>query len=557
MFSNIKSKIIASLLGFLLICNGCYANHTADGVHGMVVTEQHLATQAGLNILQHGGNAIDAAVAVGYALAVVHPCCGNIGGGGFMLIHLANGTNTVINFRETAPSAISPQLFENKQGRLIASKSRLGYLAVGIPGTVLGLNTALKMYGTLPLTTVMQPAITLANHGFILSQQDSDLLHNFLSIPDKNTLQPGQKFAQKDLAQSLTMISQQGAKSFYQGKIATAIVNASHANGGVITLQDMQNYRIELQTPLVCNYRGYQIITTPPPSSGATICEILNITAGYPLSALRYHSAASIHFIVEAMRYAYADRNTYLGDPDFVSMPLNRLLSPEYAAAIRQQISPWRAGNSMRLKSFINTGEKPQTTSYAVTDQYGNAVVVTYTLNGFFGAKVIAGNTGFFLNNELDDFTLKAGKPNQFGLVQSDANLIAPNKRPLSSIAPVIITQNGKFVLAVATPGGSTIPTQTVEAIENVIDYKMGIAAAIDAPRFHMQWLPDVIYTEPFAFSTLNLIKLGMRGYSIAAGSPYHTLLWGAMVGISYNPVTQLFTGAADDRRTDSAALGY
>lgn len=513
----------------------------------VAVSDQPLASEVGVNILNSGGNAIDAAVAMGYALAVVDSCCGNIGGGGFMLIHLANGKDTVINFREKAPAAISPNLFFDKDGKQINS-STLGYLAVGVPGTVLGLNTALEKYGTLSLKQVMQPAIRLAEEGYTLQPHDARLLqwganhfsqqNNVANIFLNNgkAFRTGEKLIQKNLALTLTTIADGGTNSFYRGKIAKEIVNASQANGGVISQQDLANYNIKEQQPISCDYRGYKIITNPPPGSGATVCEVLNISEGYPLRNLGYHSAMSGHYIIEAMRHAYADRNTFLGDPDFVKIPLEKFLSKNYAATIRQQILPCSAGDSKKLGFIATVPENQNTTSYAVADKLGNVVVVTYTLNGYFGAQVIPGNSGFFLNNELDDFAIQINKPNMFGLIQGKNNLIAPNKRPLSAISPVIITKNNQFFAAIGTPGGSTIPTQTLEAIEDLIDYDRNLNAAMKSARFHMQWLPDIVYMEPFAFSLLDIFKLNLMGYQLQLGSPYHTLIWGSMVGILKDP---------------------
>lgn len=544
------------LVLFIFYCNLAYAtSFVSETNYGTVVTDQPYATQVGANILNQGGNAIDAAVGVGYALAVVYPCCGNIGGGGFMLIHLANGKNTVINFREQAPLASNPNLYFDNQGKAIHS-STVGYYGVGIPGTVLGLNTALQKYGTWPLKKVMQPAIDLANQGFELNSSDITLLKdgassfakqsNVAAIFSKNhsSYQIGDKLIQKNLANTLNIIANQGSQAFYHGIIADKIVAASKQNTGVITKQDLVNYHVEEQQPIKCNYRGYDVLTIPPPGSGVTVCEILNITEGYPLHRMGYHTARATHYILEAMRYAYADRNMYLGDTDFVAVPIAKLISKEYAAQIRQKILPNIAGDSKKIGFTSVDQEKPQTTSYAIADKFGNVVVVTYTLNGFFGAKVIASDTGFFLNNEIDDFTLNTKIPNMFGLIQGKANLIAGRKRPLSSIAPVILLKDQNFFLALGTPGGSTIPTQTVQAIEDIIDYKMNIQQAVNARRFHMQWLPDIVYYQPATFALHEFIKLKIMGYHFQLGSPYHTLYWGSMAGIINDSKTKKLTGA-------------
>ncbi len=483
---------------------------TAEAIpsSGMVVTSQSYASRAGLQILQEGGNAIDAAVAVGYTLAVTEPCCGNLGGGGFMLIHLANGQNYFINFREKAPQNISAKLFLDNQGNIIPNIMRYNYLSVGVPGTVLGLNTALKEFGTLPLTQVMQPAIQLAQQGFILSPYSANLIQQNLSyaqiqpnvanifFKQGTASQTGDRLKQTQLANTLQQIAQGGSEAFYDDNIAKQIVQASTNDHGVLTLADFKNYTIEQQQPVYCNYRGYQIISAPPPSSGGvTLCEMLETLQHYPIKQLGYHSVDNAHINIEAMRYAYADRNQYLGDPDFINNPISFLLSSQHIQNIVNQINKYPIGHSQQIGiDKYNMVEQPQTTHYSVIDKYGNAVAVTYTLNGEFGAKVIAGNTGFFLNKELDDFAIKVGKANQFGLVQGTANLIAPNKRPLSSMTPTIVTHNGKIFIILGSPGGSTITTTVLQIIENVIDFGMPINQAVAAPRYHMQWLPDKVY---------------------------------------------------------------
>ena len=416
------------ILAFILMshCAFAAAPKLAVGEHFMVVTSHPLATQIGINILKQGGNAIDAAVAIGYALTVVDPCCGNIGGGGFMLLHLAKGKNYFINFRETAPLAIKVEdFFQN--GKPDTRKIRYGYLAVGVPGTVMGLNTALQRFGTMSLKQVITPAIQLAKQGFILQQANIDILEKFtksfrqsnnvakIFLNKGQALKVGDRLKQPQLAHTLTLIAKHGSKAFYNGPIAKTIVKASQQQDGVLSLRDFKTYRIEILKPIICHYQNYTIITSPPPSSGGVaLCEMLNILSGYPLKSLGFHSAASTHYIVEAMRHAYADRNQYLGDPNFVNNPIDKLLSKQHAQRIRKSIQPFHAGDSKKI-GMPSPAEAMQTTSYAVMDAKGNAVSVTYTLNGAFGAKIIAGNTGFFLNNEMDDFTLQPGVPNMFG----------------------------------------------------------------------------------------------------------------------------------------------
>jgi gamma-glutamyltranspeptidase / glutathione hydrolase len=496
--------------------------------HGMVVTSQHLASDVGAAILRQGGNAIDAAVAVGYALAVTHPCCGNLGGGGFMTIHLAGGKNTFINFRERAPLAAHPDMFLDAQGKVVSSRSLDGYLAVGVPGTVMGLEMARQKYGTLPRAVLIAPAIKLADEGFVLTRGDVDVLADgtraFRDQPNVAAIFlkhgeafiPGDRLTQKELAATLRAISGGGADAFYHGAIAAAVSAASHAHGGLLTAADFAAYTATESAPIDCSYRGYTIVSAPPPSSGGiTLCEMLQVLQGYPLKAMGFHSSAAVHVMTEAMRHAYRDRNTYLGDPAFIDNPTARLLSASYAESIRAKIQANRATPSAALPGLAPAAEHATTTHYSVIDRSGNAVSLTYTINDSFGAKVIAANTGFFLNDEMDDFTAKPGVANVFGLVQGKANAVAPGKRPLSSMTPTLVFKDGKPVLVVGTPGGSRIITTVLEVIVNFIDHGMMLQEAVDAPRIHHQWLPDTIGAEPFALSADTVKTLTSMGYKV------------------------------------------
>ena len=512
----------------------------------MVVSAQHVASDVGAAILGSGGNAIDAAVAVGYALAVTHPCCGNIGGGGFMTIHLANGKDTFINFREKAPMAARANMYLDAAGNPVAAKSRDGFLAVGVPGTVLGLETALQRYGTLPRAQLLAPAIQLAQRGFKLTQGDVDVLTEgaaaFRAQPNVAAIflnhgasyAAGDQLVQKNLAATLTKISDGGADAFYRGPIADAVVRASQAHGGILTKADFEKYTVTESAPITCNYRSYSVISAPPPSSGGvTLCEMLQVLEGYDLKALKRGSSDSLHLMTEAMRYAYRDRNTYLGDPAFVDNPVVRLLSPLHMQSIRAHIQPHRATPSASLGDEAAADEHATTTHYSVVDRFGNAVAVTFTINDDFGAKVIAGDTGFFLNDEMDDFTAKPGSPNMFGLIQGKANEIAPGKRPLSSMTPTIVMKDGKPVLIVGTPGGSRIITTVLQIIVNVIDYGMDLQAAVDAPRIHHQWLPDTLAGEPQAISEPARKSLTAMGYDVVALEPWGTGNAAEVIGIA------------------------
>ncbi len=513
-----------------------------EAKHEMVVSAQHLAAEIGLDILKAGGNAVDAAVAMGYAEAVTNPCCGNIGGGGFMTLHLANGSDHFINFREKAPALASADMYLEKDGSLKKGASLNGYLASGVPGTVAGLELAHDHYGKLPRAQVMAPAIKLAREGFVLTRGDTDILQvatakfkadpalaKIFLRPDGTPFEPGDKLIQTDLAQTLEAIAEKGTDGFYKGMIAHTIANSNASNGGLISEADLASYQAQEMKPLSCSYRGYMVLSAPPPSSGGTtLCELLTILSGYDLKSLGFRSAQSIHLITEAMRHAYLDRNTLLGDPDFVKNPLERLLSPEYAAAIRAKINPDVAMKSSDLQPGTEPHEKPETTHYSVIDQDGNAVAVTYTINGLFGAGVIAGDTGFFLNNEMDDFTTRPGQPNLFGLVQGPQNAIAPGKRPLSSMSPTILTRDGKPVMVLGSPGGARIITITLETILNLVDYGMELQEAVDAARFHHQWLPDEIYVETRGFSPDTKAKLEAMGYKVTEQGQ-----WGAVAAIA------------------------
>ena len=580
--------LMASALSLALLQGANAASMPAvEAKNGMVVSSQHLASQVGVDILKMGGNAIDAAVAVGYAQAVVNPCCGNIGGGGFMTIHLAKGEDTFINFRETAPAAASANMYLDEKGNVKKGASLYGYLAAGVPGTVLGLDTAQRKYGKLTRQQVMEPAIRLAREGFILNRGDTDILDTtiakFRDDPEAariflrengDPLQPGDRLIQTDLANTLESIAQNGPDAFYQGKIPQAVEAAAKKGGGILTAKDFADYRIAETAPITCSYRGYEFVSAPPPSSGGvTLCEILNVLEGYDLKASGFNSAQTIHTLTEAMRHAYMDRNTFLGDPAFVKNPTEKLLSKEYAAEIRKQIQPELATPSSRVQPGMEPHEKPETTHYSIVDHNGNAVSTTYTINGRFGSVVIAPGTGFFLNDEMDDFTVKVGEQNMYGLVQGATNAIAPGKRPLSSMTPTLVTKDGKVFMVVGSPGGSRIITITLQTVLNIIDHGMAPQEAVDAPRIHHQWLPDEVYFEQRGLSADTRKLLQERGYKLVEQTP-----WGAaeliMVGlpgaagvssessgndsaVSGKVREGFIYGANDVRRPSGSAVGY
>ena len=508
--------------------------------HGMVVSAQALASQAGVEMLRQGGNAVDAAVAVGYALAVVYPAAGNLGGGGFMTLRLADGRATFLDFREKAPLAASATMFLDEQGNVAKGRSTATWLAVGVPGSAAGLEAARARYGTLSRETVLAPAIRLAGEGFVLTPGDVALLKfgadafrrdpaaAAIFLPNGAKLQPGDRLVQADLARTLELLAADGPDALYRGPIGDAIVAASAAGGGILQRRDFETYRVRELRPVECSYRGYLIQSAPPPSSGGIVmCEVLNILEGYDLRGMGLHSAAEVHVLVEAMRHAFLDRNVQLGDPDFVQNPVARLLDKGYASDIRGRIDKERATPSAELPPGTPPHEGANTTQFSVMDRDGNAVAVTYTLNGLFGIGRVASGTGILLNNEMDDFTSKPGVANMFGLVQGEANAIAPGKTPLSSMSPTIVSQDGKTVMVIGSPGGPRIITITLEAIINVIDHGMTVQEAIDTPRIHHQWLPDTVYIERFALSPDTRAILEERGYRFTESAP-----WGVAEGI-------------------------
>ncbi|TWC81175.1 gamma-glutamyltransferase [Pseudomonas sp. SJZ101] len=573
-FESLTRTLVATSLTLSCFYVQAASQAPVAAENGMVVTAQHLATHVGVDVLKNGGNAVDAAVAVGYALAVVYPAAGNLGGGGFMTLQLADGRKTFLDFREKAPLAATADMYLDKDGNVVPDLSTRGHLAVGVPGTVSGMELALKKYGSKPRAELIAPAIRLAEDGFTLEQGDVDLLETATDVFKKDMrdsgsiflhngepMQVGQKLVQKDLARTLREISAKGADGFYKGWVADALVTSSQANKGIITQADLDKYKTRELAPVECDYRGYHIVSAPPPSSGGVVlCQIMNILDGYPMKELGFHSAQGMHYQIEAMRHAYVDRNSYLGDPDFVQNPIDHLLDKNYAAKLRAAIEPQKAGDSHAIKPGVAPHEDSNTTHYSIVDKWGNAVSVTYTLNDWFGAGVMASKTGVILNDEMDDFTAKIGVPNMYGLVQGEANAIAPGKAPLSSMSPTIVTKDGKTVMVVGTPGGSRIITATLLTILNVIDYGMNLQEAVDAPRFHQQWMPEQTNLETFAASPDTQKILESWGHKFAGPQdPNHiaAILVGAP-SLGGKPVGKnRFYGANDPRRNTGLSLGY
>ncbi len=529
--------LVAALAGAIAPARAA-APSAVGADHGMVVSAHALASAVGVQIMRQGGNVVDAAVAVGYTLAVVYPAAGNLGGGGFMTIRFADGRTTFLDFRERAPRAARTTLFQDAAGAVVPGRSTDSWLAVGVPGSVAGLEAARERYGTLPRATLIAPAIALARDGYVLGEGDvtffraeeaglaKDAAARAIFLPDGHAPQPGTRLTQPDLARTLDTIARDGAAAVYGGPLGNAIADASAAGGGIITRDDFAAYRVRELPTLTCTYRGYTLHAAPPPSSGGTtLCEILNIAEGYDLARLGFHGAGEVHVMAEAMRHAYHDRNDTLGDPAFVDNPVAHLTDKAYAATIRATIAPATAGPA--IADPPSATERAQTTHYSIADAHGNAVAVTTTLNGWFGAHRVAGDTGIVMNNEMDDFTAKPGSPNMFGLVQGTANAIAPGKTPLSSMSPTIVDKDGRLVMVIGSPGGSRIISTVAETLVNVIDHGMSLADAIDAPRFHMQDKPDVIALEPFALSPDTTALLVHDGYALKS-SPE----WGMAAGI-------------------------
>jgi gamma-glutamyltranspeptidase / glutathione hydrolase len=544
--------------------------------HAMVVSIHHLAADAGVEIMREGGNAIDAAVATGFALAVVHPAAGNIGGGGFMLIRLHTGKSTFIDYREKAPQAATANMYLDAKGEVIPDASIVGYKAIGVPGSVAGMVYAEKKYGRLDLKRVMQPALQLARDGFVLSAEEAEELHDkeLTLFPeskrifqrDGNYYRAGDFFRQPELARTLQRIAD-NPDSFYHGDLAKEIAKAIQKDGGLITEHDLANYQVKEREPVIGTYQGYTIISSPPPSSGGiALIEALNILEGYNLSRPGDRTPAEMHLIIEAYRRAYMDRGDYLGDPDFSTIPVQQMIDKKYAAAWRRGIEEDQATPSASLKrpaGFLPpppkaAGKVPDhlnTTHYSVVDADGNAVSVTTTLNNSFGSGATAEGLGFLLNDEMDDFAAKQGVPNMFGLIQGPANAIAPGKRPLSSMTPTIVLKDGKLRFVLGSPGGARIITTVANIFLSSAEEGLNIQQAVDAPRFHHQYLPDKVYLEP-GFSDTTMAGLQALGYKLDGGEP-DDRTWSDGECIAVDPRTGMLEGGHDNRHSYGKAAGY
>src|SRR5579871_758646 len=570
---------------FLLAASFCRcaeaSTHPVRAQHAMVVTVHQLASQVGVEILQAGGNAVDAAVATGFALAVVHSPAGNIGGGGFMLIRMADGKTHFLDYREKAPAAATRNMYLDPQGNVIPGASEIGYKAIAVPGSVAGLTYAEKKYGKLTLKQVMAPAIKLARDGFALTWGEAADFHDshLAQFPESRRVfqrngdyyKPGEIFRQPDLARTLERIAA-NPDDFYHGSLAQEIAAAMQKGSGLITADDLAHYEVKEREPVRGTYRGYEVISAPPPSSGGTVLiESLNILEGYDLGQMGSRSAQSLHFTVEAFRRAFFDRAEFMGDPDFSKIPVAQLLDKKYAAAWRESIDPEHASSSKELKRPAIFSELEQyaeshppavaphegnhTTHYSIIDTEGNAVAVTTTINDWFGSRVTADGLGFLLNDEMDDFSAKPGVPNSDGLIQGAANAIGPGKRPLSSMTPTIVARDGKPVLVLGSPGSSKIITTVANVLMGVIDYGMNIQEAVNAPRFHNQWLPDVLNVERW-FSPDTVQILRKMGYTVQYGLSDSDGYWSDGECIAVDQKTGERLGAPDGRN-GGKAVGY
>lgn len=604
---KIQKKIYQYSFGILLLSSSCFsgtafaqAGHGSDPLafdskairpmpsdpvvasNGMVVSASSLAARVGSDILKNGGNAADAAVAVAYAMAVTYPAAGNLGGGGFLTLRLPNGQAYFIDFREKAPKAATANMFLNNQGRVIPNASVIGWKAVAVPGTVAGMEMLRKRWGTKSRAELMAPAIKLAQDGYILTQEDIDLMATALSDlakdhaassiflkSDGSSWKKGDIFRQRDLADTLQSVAKHGEEIFYKGSIAKKIVESSKKHGGILTLKDFETYSPRMMLPLTCTYRGYHIDTAPPPSGGGVaLCEMLNILSGYNLNQLGLQTVPSVERQVEAMRRAYSDRRD-LGDPEFIDNPIKQLNDPHYAEKIRKSLTFKKAVSSSDLipgqviesglvgkknKGFILPHEKNETTHFSIIDKDGMAVSMTYTLNGWYGARVVAGDTGIVMNDEMDDFSTAPGESNMYGVVGSKANKIAPGKTPLSSMTPTIISKNNKVFMVIGSPGGSRIPTIVLSVITGVIDYHMNIQQAINLPRIHEQWQPQGIQLEHNALSYEVRQALKKKDYPLDLYSTWG-IAEGIMVGHDKKGRT-VYYGGVDYRHAGGDAVG-
>ena len=564
-------KVIVLLLVVALNVPANIAREPARARHGMVASTNEVASRVGVDIMKRGGNAVDAAIAVAFALQVTHPAAGNLGGGGFMMIRLKDGRTTAIDYREMAPAAAHRDVYLDKNGNLIEGEggSLVGYRAAGVPGTVRGMELALKKYGSGKLTwaQLVEPARRLAGAGFTVTYELARSLYHereYLSkyaetkriyLKNGQFYKEGELFRQPELAATFARLQRFGPNEFYDGETARLIVADMKRHNGLMTMDDLRGYVAKERAPVRGNYRGYEIISMPPPSSGgAVLIEMLNILEGFDLQKMEASSSDRYHLMAEAMRRAFADRAEYMGDSDFVKVPVPGLIDKSYAATLRTTINIDRASTSAEVRAGRPAGyESDETTHFTVVDAEGNAVSNTYTLNNSYGSAAVAKGTGLLLNDEMDDFAAKPGTPNMYGLIQGERNAVAPKKRPLSAMTPtIVLRKDGSLWFTVGSPGGPTIINTVLCIITNVVDYEMNIQHAIDFPRIHHQWLPDELVGEPFGLSGDTQRALTARGHKLAK-----LRYLGDAEGIMIEEKTGMRLGATDPRRSDGQAVGY
>ena len=546
------------------------ANKAVAAKNGMVVSVDEYASRVGIDILKKGGNAVDAAVAVGFALAVTFPSAGNIGGGGFMVIRFPDTEEAVaLDFREMAPKKATADMYLDEKGNYVEDRSLFGYLAVGVPGTPKGFELAMKKYGSLEWKDVIQPAIELAEKGFKLNKRRADSFNMLskrfkngteeffrkFSKPDGSAFKEGDLFVQKDLAGSLRLIAEQGSHAFYQGQIAELIAQDMKRNGGLVTMEDLEKYQAFIRKPVTGTYHGYRIISMPPPSSGGTILiEMLNILEGYDLGKSDRYSPETLHLIAETMKFAYFDRAKHMGDADFAEVPVRLLTSKDHAEEVRREIDRKTATPSIKMgEEILTLEEAKETTHYSVIDKEGLAVATTYTLNGGYGSGVVAKGTGILLNNEMADFNMKPGHTDDSGLIGTRPNLIEPHKRMLSSMTPTLVLKDDKLCMITGSPGGRTIINTVLNVIINVIDFDMPIQDAVDAPRMDHEWMPDLLRLERRGIPEGLIESLIAMGHKINTSFPWKQ---GDAHSIFIDPKTGLYHGAADSR-SNGSAVGY
>ena len=583
---NIKRLLTLALISFALVSAPTFSllrtpvavtalaasREPVRARHGIVASTNEVASQVGVDIMRHGGNAIDAAIAVAFALAVTHPAAGNLGGGGFMMIRLKDGRTTAIDYREMAPAAAHRDVYLDKNGDVIKGEggSIEGYRAAGVPGTVRGMELALRKYGSHRLTwsQLIEPARRLAANGFRVTNSlarglrgNRDYLSKYpetkrIYLNNGKFYDEGDLFVQPELGATFARLQRGGPNEFYEGQTAKLIVDDMKHHDGLITMDDMRGYVAKERATLRGTYRGYDVISMPPPSSGgAVLLEMLNILEGYDLKKMDWASSDRYHLMTEAMRRAFADRAEYMGDTDFVKVPIAGLIDKKYASQLRGTIDPQRASTSEQVKAGKPAGyESDETTHFTVVDADGNAVANTYTLNNSYGSAVVAKGTGIIMNDEMDDFAAKPGTPNLYGLIQGERNAVAPRKRPLSAMTPTfVLRKDGSLWFTVGSPGGPTIINTVLDVITNVIDYNMNIQQAIDAPRIHHQWLPDELVYEPYGLSGDTQKALSQRGHKLVDKPRY----LGDCEGIMIEEKTGIRLGATDPRRSDGLAVGY